>query len=276
MIKYIKDLTPFLDFISDVNADPDCSEPMLFTEDQMEVNLKKSLNKPNNHVLGVWEDGVFTGLFDFLILEEERYIEMIVGLTRSKEAWEEIFAWLKRGYPGFQADFVFNPHNARLREILDQKGAEYEPEQEKLVLGDDLPVFDTTGIEPLNEKYLDQYLTMHNTDMYWTGDKVWAAKERFRTLLAVEDGAVLGYADVTICFAENEVYDLWVKPEYRRRGWGRKLMARAIALNRPKGMMLLQDVGNYAANGLYRSVGFHIAEGANSVTATWMIPAEKP
>lgn len=276
MIKYIKDFTPFLDFISDVNADPDCSEPMLFTEDQMEVNLKKSLNKPNNHVLGVWEDGVFTGLFDFLILEEERYIEMIVGLTRSKEAWEEIFAWLKRGYPGFQADFVFNPRNARLREFLDQRGAEYDPEQEKLVLGDDPPAFDTAGIEPLNEKYLDQYLTMHNTDMYWTGDKVWAAKERFRTLLAVEDGAVLGYADVTICFAENEVYDLWVKPEYRRRGWGRKLMARAIALNRPKGMMLLQDVGNYAANGLYRSVGFHIAEGANSVTATWMIPAEKP
>ena len=274
MIKYIKDLTPFMDFINDVNADLDCSEPMLSTEDQMEVNLKKSLNKPNDHVLGVWEDGVFTGLFDFLVLEEERYIEMIVGLTRSQTAWEEIFAWLKRGYPGFQADFVFNPRNTRLRELLDQKGAEYEPEQEKLVLGEDLPVFDTTGIEPLNENYLDQYLAMHNTDMYWTGDKVWEAKERFRTLLAVEDGAVLGYVDVTICFAENEVYDLWVKPEYRRRGWGRKLMARAIELNRPKGMMLLQDVGNYAANGLYRSVGFHIAEGANSVTATWMIPAE--
>ena len=124
MIEYIKDLTPFLDFISGVNADPDCSEPMLSTEEQMEVNLRKSLNKPNDHVLGVWEDEAFTGLFDFLILEEERYIEMIVGLTRSKTAWEEILAWLERGYPGFQADFVFNPRNARLRELLDRKGAE--------------------------------------------------------------------------------------------------------------------------------------------------------
>ena len=87
---------------------------------------------------------------------------------------------------------------------------------------------------------------------------------------------MVGYADVTICFAENEVYDLWVKPEYRRRGWGRKLMARAIELNRPRGMMLLEDVGNYAANGLYRSVGFQVVEGANSLTATWMIPAENP
>ena len=276
MIKYIKDLTPFLDFISYVNADPDCSEPMLFTEDQMEVNLKKSLNKPNNHVLGVWEGESFTGLFDFLIEEEERYIEMIVGLTRSKKAWEEIFAWLEKGYPGFQADFVFNPHNARLRELLDQKGAEYEPEQEKLVLGETPPAFDTTGIEPLSEKYLDQYLAMHGTGVYWTGDKVWEAKERFQALLAVDNGTAVGYIDVTTCFAENEVYDLWVKPEYRRRGWGRKLMARAIELNRPRGLMLLQDVGNFAANGLYRSVGFHVVEGANSVTATWMIPAENP
>ena len=276
MIKYIKDLTPFWDFIHDVNADPDCSEPMLSTEDQMEVNLKKSLIKPNDHVLGVWEDDVFTGLFDFLVLEEERYIEMIVGLTRSQTAWEDIFAWLENRYPGFQADFVFNPRNARLRKLLDQKGAEYEPEQEKLVLGENPPAFDTTGIEPLNENYLDQYLAMHNTDMYWTGDKVWEAKERFRALLAVDNGTVVGYTDVTICFAENEVYDLWVKPEYRRRGWGRKLMARAIELNRPRGLMLLQDVGNFAANGLYRSVGFHIVEGANSLTATWMIPAENP
>ena len=53
-------------------------------------------------------------------------------------------------------------------------------------------------------------------------------------------------------------------------------MARAIELNRPKGMMLLEDVGNFAANGLYRSVGFHKVEGANSLTATWMIPTGKP
>ena len=116
---------------------------------------------------------------------------------------------------------------------------------------------------------------MHNTDMYWTGNKVWEAKERFRALVAVDQSTVVGYVDVTICFQENEVYDLWVKPAYRRRGWGRKLMARAIELNRPMGMMLLEDVGNFAANGLYRSVGFQVVEGANSLTATWRIPAKK-
>lgn len=275
MITTVRDLKPWQRFIDTLQADPDHSEPMLSTPEQMENNLRKSLNKPNDHVLGVWKNNAVIGLFDFLILEEERYIEMIVGLTRSKEAWEEIFAWLENGYPGFQADFVFNPRNALLREFLDQRGAEYDPEQEKLVLGDDPPVFDTAGIEPLSEKYLDQYLAIHGTGVYWTGDKVWEAKERFRALLAVDNVTVVGYADVTICFAENEVYDLWVKPEYRRRGWGRKLMARAIELNRPRGMMLLEDVGNYAANGLYRSVGFHVVEGANSLTATWMIPAKK-
>ena len=276
MIQKITSLAQYLRFVAEVNADRDYSEPMLSTEAQMENNLLKSLNKPNDHIFGVFENGEMTGLFDFLILEEERYIEMIVGLSRSKTAWEEVVAWLESGFPGFQADFVFNPRNPLIRELLERKGAEFDPEQEKLVLGEDLPAFDTTGIELLSERYLDQYLAMHGTDVYWTGEKVWEAKERFRALLAVDEGTVVGYTDVTHCFEENEPYDLFVEPEYRGRGWGRKLLAKAIELNRPKGMMLLTDVDNLPVIRLYESLGFRKVEGANSLTATWMIPAENP
>ena len=93
-------------------------------------------------------------------------------------------------------------------------------------------------------------------------------------LLAVDAGRVVGYLDVTRCFEENEPYDLLVLEEYRRRGWGRRLLARALELNRPSGMMLLVDADNVPALTLYESMGFTKVLGQNNLTATWEIPEQ--
>ena len=73
--------------------------------------------------------------------------------------------------------------------------------------------------------------------------------------------------DVTYTHDENEPYDLFVKEEYRRKGYGKALLAQAIAHNKPKGMMVLLDAGDRAAIGLYEALGFVRSEGENSVTA---------
>jgi ribosomal protein S18 acetylase RimI-like enzyme len=273
MIRKLTSLQACRDFIDALNCDPVFSDPMLSTSEQIEVNLFNAVRKPNDHVLGVYRDsGALIGLFVFLILPEERYIEMIVGLSRDAEAYAEIADWLQNHYPGFQADFVFNPANILLRALLERKGAVFDAEQEKMVFSGPPPSVDDAGIELLSERYMPQYLAMHSTGVYWTGEKVAAAPERFRVLLAVEDGTVVGYLDVTHCYEENEPYSLQVLAAHRRRGWGRKLLAKALELNRPKGMMLLVDVGDAPTIRLYESAGFVKVEGQNSLTATWQIP----
>ena len=271
MIEPLTALEPCRDFIDTLNRDPAFSDPMLSTPEQLRVNLQDALGKPNDHVLGVFQNGRLTGLFVFLILPEERYIEMIVGLSRSAGAYEEIADFLAAHYPGFQADFVFNPANAPLRALLVRKGAEFDPEQQKMVLGE-LPSIDTSGVEPLSAQYRAQYLALHGTDCYWTGEKVLEQPDRFRVFLAVEDDTVVGYLDVTHCYEENEVYALEVAAPARGRGWGRKLLVRALEANRPHGMMLLVDADNAAAIALYRSAGFEVVPDYNSLTATWHIP----
>ncbi len=259
-------------FVEDFFGDPDFADPMLTDAEQLENNLLKSIRRPETHrVFGVFREKTIIGLFAFLVLPEEQYAEMLVGLSRDLAAYREMASWLATNFPGYDVDFVFNPRNHLLRQLLTEKSAEFEPEQQKMVLGDQVPDRDTAGVELLSQRYAQQYFAIHNQDMYWTGEKVAAAPERFHTFLAIEKGQVIGYIDVTHCFQENEPFDLFVLPEYRRRGWGRKLLAKAVEENRPKGMMLLVEVEDDAAIQLYESAGFVKADGPNSLTAHWKV-----
>lgn len=271
MIRKLTNFDPYWDFIHEINGDPDYSEPMLQTEEQIESNLKRAQNSPDHHAFGVFSGEEMTGLFVFLILNDEQYIEMLVGLSRSPAACEEIADWLQAHYPGFQVDFVFNPKNPAIREMLVHRGAAFSTEQQKMVLTSPVPAVDTTGIEPLSERYRDPYIAMHSTDVYWTGDKVANALDTFNVFLAIDNGTVVGYIDVTKDGEENEPFDFLVKADCRRHGWGRKLLSYAIEANRPKGMMLIVDVDNEPAVALYRSMGFTVDPHAFSQVATWHI-----
>lgn len=273
MVRQLDSLDGWEGFIRDLGADPAFSDPMLSTQEELEVNLLRAFENPNKHVLGVFSpEGGKLGLFVFLSSAPDRNVEMLVGLSRSPAAYEEIVAWLRGAFPGYQADFVFNPANRPLRELLRRLGAFFDPEQQTMVLTGETPFVDTAGVEPLNEAYLPQYLAMHSTDMFWTGEKVARTPERFSVFLAIEDSVVAGYIDVTNCYEENEPCDLLVKEAYRRRGWGRKLLAKAIEENRPRDMMLLVDTDNAGAIALYSAMGFTTAPGRNSQTANWQIP----
>ena len=138
-----------------------------------------------------------------------------------------------------------------------------------MVLKSPAPQEDTSGVEAYTPQYARQYFAIHNQDMYWTGEKVAAATERFRTYLALHDGKVVGYLDVTCCFAENEIYDLLVLPEYRRMGYGGKLLAKAVQANGPPGMMPLVDADNAPAIPLYERAGFVKKPYATSLTPHW-------
>ena len=266
MIRKLTSLDPCISFIDSFTDDPCFHEPMLSDPAILKNNLREDLGRPNHFVMGVYEDNEITGLFAFLILPKDRYLEVLSGMSRSKAAYEEFFSWLQENYPGYHADFVINPANYLLMEKLQQLKAFFDIEQFKMVFAGNIPDIDTTGVELISEKYHQQYIDMHTTDRYWIAEKVLAAPERFNVLIAVSEGKVVGYLDVTNCFAENEPYDLLVREEYRRQGWGRKLLARALQLNHPQGMMLLVDIDNQAAINLYESLSFVRVPHSNSIT----------
>lgn len=272
MIQSIKSYEECREFVDGFCDDTQFSDPMLLTEEQLQKNLIKSIETPERYnVFAVFSEAQMMGLFVFLVIPDEQYLEMIVGLSRYKEAYLEMFSYIEEKYQAYEADFVFNPSNYLLKEQLEIRNADFETEAQKMVWNGVIPMIDTMGVEQYTEQYAEQYFAIHAKDMYWTGEKVVAAPERFRTFLAVLDGKVIGYMDVTHCFEENEPFTLYVREEYRRRGYGEKLLAKALVQNQPKRMMILVETDNVPAIRLYEKMGFEKVKNANNLTAHWKV-----
>lgn len=267
MIRAIESYAECREFVRSFDGDPRFSDPMLQSDEQLRGNLIEPIERGDCDVFGIYFNGSLVGLFSFLVLSDERYAEMLVGLSRELEVFSEMLDYLERRYPGYSVDFVFNPANRLLKELLTSKGAEFEPEQRKMRLHGPILGADTSAVELYSERYAEQYFAIHDRDRYWTGEKVAAAQDRFRTLLAIHDSRVVGYMDVTRSFAENEPYDLFISEEYRRMGYDRALLTRAVELNQPAGMSALINADDAGAKRLYESVGFVEAIGEGNVTA---------
>ena len=119
MIKRLDSVSGYTDFINEINSDPDFGDPMLRTQEQMKTNLHDAVKrKETNYAFGIFDGQEMTGLFMFLISEDESYIEMLVGLSKNPQAYEEIIACLKNAYKDYEADFVYNPNNYMLHAAL--------------------------------------------------------------------------------------------------------------------------------------------------------------
>ena len=264
MIQEIHSFDEYEDFIGELARHPLYSDPH-FTYSK--ENLYRSLRGKDKYVFAVLENGIIEGLFVWLVLPDDRYIEMIIGFTKKEEAFTEMLSYMERNYYGYSMDFVFNPLNAAISRPLKMKGAIFDSEQQKMILTGPTPNVSTSQIELLSEKWAKQYCNLHSTDTYWTAQRILAAQDKFRVLLAIKDGQIQGYLDVQSCFDINEIYALFMKPEAAQQGYELALLVKAIELNRPNQMMVVVDVNAKAEIELYTAAGFNRMEGQNSIAA---------
>lgn len=264
MIQKIYSFDEYEDFISEMANHPQYSDPH-FTYDKN--NLYRCLKSKDRHAFVVLENGIVKGLFVFIILPDDKYVEMLIGFTKVEEVFIEMLEYMENNYCGYQMDFVFNPLNTAIFKPLKSKGAILEPEQMKMIQGGYVPSVSTNNIELLSDKWVKQYCDLHNTDTYWTAQRIISTLDKFRVLLVVKDGQVLGYLDVQNCYDTNEIYALHIKPEATTQGYELSLLTKAIELNKPKQMMVVVDVDNKEEVDLYTAAGFVKLEGQNSITA---------
>ncbi len=268
IIQKIRSFEKYESFIGELARDPLYSDPH-FTFDK--ENLYSSLERQDEFTFAVLENEEPQGIFVWLVLTNDQYIEMIIGFTKKEEAFSEMLSYMERKYQGFNMDFVFNPLNPAISRTLKMKGAAFDPEQQKMMQNGIVPSVSTDQIELLSEKWTKQYCDLHNKDTYWTAERILSDKNNFRVLLAVKEGLVQGYLDITCGHEMNEIYDLFVKPEAIRQGYELALLAKAIELNSPHQMMVVVDVDANLEIELFTAAGFNRLEGQNSITASYRV-----
>ena len=264
MIQKIYLFDEYEGFISELANEPLYSDPH-FTYDKN--NLYRSLKSKDKHAFVVLENGIVKGLFVFIILPNDRYVEMLIGFTKVEEVFTEMLEYMENNYCGYQMNFVFNPQNMAIYKPLKLKGAIFEPEQMKMIQDGSVPNVSANYIEQLSDKWMKQYCDLHSTDTYWTAQRIISALDKFRVFLVVKDGQVLGYLDVQNCYDTNEIFALYIKPDVASQGYELSMLAKAIELNKPIQMMVVVDVNNKEEVDLYTAAGFVKLEGQNSITA---------
>lgn len=247
--------------------DPRTREP-----ERLLADLENCISDPNRAAYAAFDGGTITGFFAF-DCSEEQYLVMTEWLCTSERDAREMLALLRERFSGYTVEFSLRPDERVLHALLDECGATVFPEQQNMKLTGPVPQTDTRGIEPLSKPYLSQYVALHeNSDAFLDGEDIAAKPETCRALLAIENGTVLGYLDLTRWEKSTNVSDLYVDEAHRNRGCGARLLAKAIELTRPDELTLQVDVDNPAAIHLYEKMGFTVIPGRNCIDALWEIP----
>ena len=80
-----------------------------------------------------------------------------------------------------------------------------------------------------------------------------------RVRVAVVDDRIVGFATVLVTESVGELEDLFVDPDWMRRGIGRALVCDAVARARECGVTRIEVTANGHALDFYESVGFVLA-----------------
>ena len=265
MLEEITSLDNYEAFINEVYSDENYVDPHYLYD---ENNLYRAFEKIDQHVYAYFEDSKIRGIFVLLILPTEKYVETLIALSKSEHAYRELFEYLEKNYKGYRCDFVINPKNILLKNILTSKNAIFENEQQRMIARQASQKEYSLNIQLYSDKWKRSYVDMHVKETYWTAEKVLSAQDRFRVFLAIHQEQLVGYLDVTYAYKQNEPYSLIVLPEYQNLGYEQALLSKAIQMNGINTMMTLVDVNAKEEIRIYEEAGFERIKGQNSVFAT--------
>jgi ribosomal protein S18 acetylase RimI-like enzyme len=264
MIKEVKEKEKVKEFLTNFKIEEYSS---LLKNDDVDKIVSKALERDDYLLLASFMDEKVNGVYIFLVIEDEKYLELLTYASKDIVSYQELMSYLKDRYSGFECYFVTNPRNVLLIDALHQAEAKFFKQQYYMRLNKLIPFRSEIEIVPYEEKYQERYLSIHGNEFYWTGEKVISALDRFKIYLAIYENEVVGYLDLSFDKMHTHVADIYVIDAYRNKGLGKALLTRALMDNPNENTILEVDYDNDSALHIYEELGFEIEARRNTITA---------
>jgi ribosomal protein S18 acetylase RimI-like enzyme len=236
--------------------------------ERMLSSFRKKAKHSDDEVLICIEDNEILGVLAVCVVPKEKYIEAVDGVY-AKEKYQEIamlfFKHLKKKYDGFHFDAVYSQENKEAICFMESIGANcISIDLEMKLIKDDFESLKgNKQILPLSYKYYESFRRLHDEnhlDVYWTGDRLLAALDKFDVFIALEKDELVGSIVTSTGGGKREgIYFIETDKRYRRQGYAKGLLGKSIDkafLSGASELVIQVEIENSPAINLYKSFGF--------------------
>jgi GNAT superfamily N-acetyltransferase len=228
---------------------------------EIQTHVKKILEHDTDFALVMYSGNDITGVGCFFNEPEEQYLECVGGFFDDEADFLLVIPYLQEKCKGSRVDFVYPLENKKILGYLKNAKADFdEPALSlKLILKDFVLQESSYKIAVLSEDYCDAYRKIHqDKNKYWKADLVLESPALFMPHLAIHEGTVIGYIDITFGKELVEIYDLFVIDEYRDSGYTEALINEAIraVLKDNNTLAVHIDLSDSRMKKIYNTFGF--------------------
>lgn len=238
--------------------------------------FKKRLKRPDDEILICTDHNEILGVLAVIVEAKDKYLETVGGVF-AKENYQEIamqfFKYLKEKYEGFHFDAAYPKENKDAISFMESIGATcIGMDLEMLLKKDDFrPSKVNKEILPLSEKYYESFCRFHDEnhpDVYWTGERILSALDKFDVLIALEKDKIVG-SIVTSRFGnkKEEIYFIKTDKCCDRQGYAESLLQKSTDRAFQSGikeLMTMVERDNISEINLYESFGYKKVDTSNT------------
>lgn len=232
------------------------------------AQFEKMDKHPNDKVLVCTDGTNIQGILALLVEPENMFMEAIGGVFAEKNyaaVAMEFYEYMEENYPGYHFDAAYPEENQQAIDFIESIGAmiidyDYELRVNKKKY---IPIDEIHHIIHLNEKYYKDFVDIHdkyNPNVYWTGDRLLMALDKFDIFIALDSKRVVG-SIVTSKFNKNvrEIYLMAVEEGKRHLDYEIALINRTVGHafdNEAEEIMVMAEKNNLKLIKDYESLGF--------------------
>lgn len=231
--------------------------------------FSKMFENNDDQLLVAEEDGAIRGLLALLVEKDNTYLEAIGGVFTEDDYYmvaSDFYSYIVSEYPGYRFDAAYPIENKQAISFMESIGAElidYDLEL-RLKIENYTSEEHMNPVFQLSDSYYKGFVHLHdstNPDVYWTGERLLKALDKFDVLITTKEEFVSGSV-VTSKWNKDmaEIYLLSVTKDHKEKGIESALVGKAVEGAFKRGVrevLVMVERDNTLMLNLYRSMGFN-------------------